>query len=66
MLILTRRPGERIMIGKDVTVMVIGVNGNQVRIGVEAPREVRIDREEVATRIEREKADAKARQESRA
>ena len=51
MLILTRRPGERIRIGDSVTVAVVGVHGNQVRIGVEAPRELTVHREEVFERI---------------
>ena len=50
MLILTRKPGETIKIGDGVEVTVIQVNGNQVRIGVKAPREVRVDREEIAER----------------
>jgi carbon storage regulator len=48
MLILTRRPGEVIKIGGDVEVTVLGIKGNQVRIGVKAPRETVVDREEVA------------------
>jgi carbon storage regulator len=48
MLILTRRIGERLCIGDDVTVAVLGVKGNQVRIGVDAPRDVAVDREEIA------------------
>ena len=47
MLILTRRVGETLMIGDEVTVTVLGVKGNQVRIGVNAPREVAVHREEV-------------------
>lgn len=62
MLILSRKPGEKIMIGNDIVVMVLAVSGNQVRIGVEAPKEVSVHREEVQTRIERETALAKARQ----
>lgn len=50
MLILTRRPGETVNIGPTVTVTVLGVKGNQVRIGVNAPREVAVDREEIAER----------------
>lgn len=50
MLILTRRVGETVMIGDDVTVTVLGVKGNQVRIGVNAPKEVIVDREEIAVR----------------
>lgn len=48
MLILTRRVGETVMIGPDVQVTVLGVKGNQVRIGVKAPPEVIVDREEIA------------------
>lgn len=54
MLILTRRVGETLMIGDDVTVTVLGVKGNQVRIGVNAPKEVSVHREEVYERIKRE------------
>lgn len=56
MLILTRRVGEAVIIGDDVTVRVIEVRGMQVRIGIDAPREVRVDREEVRERINAEKA----------
>ena len=56
MLILTRRVGETLMIGEDVTVTVLGVKGNQVRIGVNAPREVAVHREEIFDRIKREES----------
>ncbi len=52
MLILTRRVGESLMIGDDVTITVLGVKGNQVRIGVDAPKEVAVHREEILERIE--------------
>ncbi len=57
MLILTRRVGETVMIGNDVTVTVLGVKGNQVRIGVNAPRDVAVHREEIYERIKREEQD---------
>ena len=56
MLILTRRVGETVVIGNDVTVTVLGVKGNQVRLGVNAPREVTVHREEIYERIQSEKA----------
>jgi len=57
MLILTRRVGETIMIGNDVTVTVLGVKGNQVRVGVNAPRDVAVHREEIFERIKHEEQD---------
>ncbi|EPK1294223.1 carbon storage regulator CsrA [Pseudomonas aeruginosa] len=55
MLILTRRVGETLMVGDDVTVTVLGVKGNQVRIGVNASKEVAVHREEIYQRIQKEK-----------
>lgn len=61
MLILTRRVGETIMIGNDISVTVLGVKGNQVRVGVNAPKEVAVHREEIAVRIANEERAATAR-----
>ena len=56
MLILTRRVGETVMIGADVTVTVLGVKGNQVRVGINAPQNVEVHREEIFKRIQAERA----------
>jgi carbon storage regulator len=61
MLILTRRVGETLMIGNDVTVTVLGVKGNQVRIGVNAPKDVAVHREEIFDRIKREENEGTGR-----
>ncbi len=55
MLILTRRVGETLVVGDDVTVTVLGVKGNQVRLGVNAPKEVSVHREEIYQRIQQER-----------
>ncbi len=57
MLILTRRVGETLMVGDEITVTVLGVKGNQVRLGVNAPRNVSVHREEIYQRIQQEKSD---------
>ena len=56
MLILTRRAGETLIIGDDVSITVLGVKGNQVRLGVNAPKDVSVHREEIYQRIQREKS----------
>lgn len=55
MLILTRRVGETLMIGDEITVTILGVKGNQVRIGVSAPKHVAVHREEIYRKIQEEK-----------
>jgi carbon storage regulator len=58
MLILTRRVGEKLVIGENVVVTVLGVKGNQIRIGIDAPPEVQVHREEIFQRILAERAEA--------
>lgn len=59
MLILTRRPDETVVIGNDIRVRVMAVNGNQVRIGIEAPKNIEVDREEIYERKQQERANNK-------
>jgi len=66
MLVLTRRVGEKILIGENVTVTVLGVKGNQIRIGIEAPRDVRVNREEIYQRIQKERTQLRGLNGSRA
>lgn len=66
MLILTRRVGETLMIGEQVTVIVLGVKGNQVRVGISAPKDVSVHREEIFQRIQRVDGDEPLPQEARA
>jgi carbon storage regulator len=61
MLILTRRVGETLKVGNDVDVTVLGVKGNQIRIGIKAPKNVAVHREEIFDRIQREAELAQAR-----
>ena len=58
MLILTRRRGEALMVGDDVTLTVLGVKGNQVRIGINAPRDIPVHREEIYQKIKQEQMEA--------
>lgn len=60
MLVLTRRPGESIRIGTDITITVLEVRGDQVRVGIDAPRSVKVHREEVFQEIERTNTEAVA------
>ncbi len=57
MLILTRRVGEALMIGDNISISVLGVKGNQVRIGIDAPKEVAVHREEIFKKIHSEHAE---------
>jgi len=63
MLILTRRVGETLMIGDDIVVTVLGVKGNQVRLGVGAPKDVAVHREEIYRRIQKEQGNAEPAEE---
>jgi carbon storage regulator len=58
MLILTRRIGEKLVIGDNVLVTILGVKGNQIRVGIEAPPEVQVHREEIYQRILKERVEA--------
>jgi carbon storage regulator len=62
MLILTRRLGEMLIIGDDVKVTVLGVKGNQVRLGINAPKEVSVHREEIFLKIQKEKEENENKQ----
>lgn len=66
MLILTRRVGETVMIGDDVTITVLGVKGNQVRVGINAPKHVAVHREEIYERIKREQQSDEAAEKPKA
>jgi carbon storage regulator len=57
MLILTRRVGETVMVGDEITITVLGVKGNQVRLGINAPKDVAVHREEIYQRIKHEHGD---------
>lgn len=59
MLILTRRPDETVVIGQNIRVRVMGVNGNQVRIGIDAPKNIEVDREEIHEKKQQERSNKK-------
>lgn len=61
MLILSRKTGEKLMIGDDVELTILGIKGNQVRVGVSAPKDVPVHREEVYLRIQNEKQEEVAK-----
>jgi carbon storage regulator len=54
MLILTRKIGESLVVGNDITITILGVKGNQVRVGIKAPRDVAVHREEIFLRIQQD------------
>ena len=58
MLVLTRRIGETLMVGDEITVTILGINGNQTRIGINAPRDVAVHREEIYEKIQQEKMES--------
>jgi carbon storage regulator len=60
MLILTRRIGEKLIVGGNVTVTVLSIKGNQIRLGIDAPREIKVHREEIYQKIQAEQAEKKA------
>jgi carbon storage regulator len=62
MLILTRRVGEALMIGENISISVLGVKGNQVRIGIDAPKDVAVHREEIYQKIQRENTGSESKE----